>query len=118
VFRDNQQGFTATRGVFTGAVLGILVLWIYDERTNFERLTVTLTENSITVPATWFQRRVVSLSILDKARTRAYNSDNNIRNRFQYTFWLINGESIVIGKAFYGKSQVNTLLEKVDLPHT
>ena len=116
VFRDNLDGFPGTRGIYTGALIGILLMWLYDERTRFERLAVTVTENSIIVPAAWFQRKTIGLSVLDKQRTLVYNSDENLRNRFQYTFWLINGEIVVIGKSFYGKSQVNTLLEKVGLP--
>src|SRR5687768_1408672 len=100
VFRDDLREFAATKGMFTGSLIAILLPWIYHEITQFERLAVVLTENSITVPAAWLQRRTVGLSVLDKQRTLVYNSESKLRNRIQYTFWLINGESIVIGKSF------------------
>jgi hypothetical protein len=117
VFRDDLHRFSGTKGVFTSSLIGILLLWFYDEKTQFDRSALVLTENSITVPAPWFRRRIIGLSVLDKQRTLIYNSENNLRNRIQYTFWLINGESIALGKSFYGKSQVNTLLEKIGLPN-
>lgn len=116
VYRDDLRGFSGTIANSIGFILGGLLLWAYDERKKFERLTVTLTENALIMPETWFKKKIYLLNGLDKQRTIAYNSENNLRNRIRYTFWLITGEKVMIGKSFYGTAQVNTLLEKIGLP--
>jgi hypothetical protein len=118
LYRDDLHDFSASRGVITGLLLGVMLMWIYDEIKKFERWSVELTENSIIVPEVWFKRKAFLLSELDKHRTQAYNSEKNLRNRTRYTFWAINGTFIVIGKSFYGKSQINSLLEKIGLEKT
>lgn len=114
MFRD----FHVSGGYFTGALTGVLLMWIYDEINKFERWSVELSANSIIVPQSWFKRKIFLLSELDKHRTQAYNFENSLRNRTRYTFWSINGTYIVIGKQFYGKSQINSLLEKIGLQKT
>jgi hypothetical protein len=68
------------------------------------------------MPEPWFKKKIYLLNGLDKQRTIAYNSENNLRNRIRYTFWLITGEKVMIGKSFYGSAQVYALLEKIGLP--
>ncbi|MBI5295813.1 MAG: hypothetical protein HY869_10080 [Chloroflexi bacterium] len=114
--RDALRGFSGMTGSISGFLLGGLLLWAYDERKMFERFTVTLTENALIMPGAWFKKNVYLLNGLDKQRTITYNSENNLRNRVRYTFWLVMGERVVIGKSFYGIAQVNALLEKMDLP--
>ena len=114
--RDTLRGFSGMTGSISGFLLGGLLLWAYDERKRFERLTVTLTENALIIPGAWFKKNVYLLNGLDKQRTITYNSENNLRNRVRYTFWLVTGERVMIGKSFYGTVQVNALLEKMGLP--
>ena len=116
LFNDNSTGRAANKGTAVGFLLGGILIWVYDEIMKFERWSVILTEHAIMVPASWFQKKEFLLAELDKQRTLVYNSENNLRNRFRYTFWSTNGDCVVIGKSFYGKSQVNALLEKLGLP--
>jgi len=115
LYRDYLHGFPLTEGTVTGLLLGGLLLWVYDDRTRFERLTITLTENTIIVPGA-FKEKTYLLAGLDKHRTLTYNSENNLRNRILYTFWLVDGDSMTITKTLYGRTQMNALLEKIGLP--
>ena len=116
LYRDYLRGFSGTAGIISGFLLGGLLLWAYDEAKMFERWSIILTENALIVPQGWLKKKIYLLNGLDKPRTIAYNSENNLSNRNRYTFWLVSGESIVIGKSFYGKPKINSLLEKVGLP--
>jgi len=118
LYRDDLQGFSAMTGAITGFLLGGFIIWKYDEIMKFERWSIILTENAILVPEARFKKKTFLLAGLDKQRTLAYNSESKLRNRIRYTIWSINGESIVIGKSFYGRSQVYTLLEEIGLSKT
>jgi len=118
LYRDDLRGFPGTIGSNIGFMLGGLLLWAVDERKKFERFAITLTENALIMPKGYSDRSIYLLNGLDKQRTIAYNSENNLRNRIRYTFWLATGEKVMIEKLFYGTTQVNTLLEKMDLPTT
>ena len=116
LFGDVLRGISVTSGSTIGLLLGGLLLWVYDEIKMFERWTVTLTENALILPKLSPTRKVYLLAGLDRSRTTVYNSEKNLRNRIRYTFWLVNGETFMIGKLFYGRSKINTLLEKIGLP--
>jgi hypothetical protein len=113
--RSNLLGFSVATGMITGTLLGLIIMWVYDEIKKYERWSIVLTEDSIIVPDTGFKRKSFFLSELDRPRTLAYNSERNLRNRIRYTFWSTNGASVALGILFYGRSQVNTLLEKIGL---
>ena len=118
VYKDYLRGFSVTGGIFSGFGLGVLLMWGYDEIKKYERWSVVLTENSIIVPEAWSKKKTFLLSELDKQRTLAYTFEKNFRNRTRYTLWSINGDSIVLGKSFYGSSQIDALLERIDLSKT
>jgi len=118
VYRDYLREFSGTIASSIGFILGGLLLWAFDERNKFERFAVILTDNALIMPKGASNRRIYLLNGLDKQRTIAYNSENNLRNRIRYTFWLVTGEKIMIGKSFYGTAQVIALLEKIGISTT
>ena len=116
VIEDVLSVLRMSVGGIIGFLLAVLLIWIYDKKTGFERWSVVLTRDSIAVPEVWFQKKTMLLSHVDEQRTLVYNSENNLRNQIGYTIWSIDGDFIVIRKLLYGRSQVNALLEKIGLP--
>jgi hypothetical protein len=95
--------------------IGILLSWLFEEITKFERWAVIVTKRDIQVPEGFFDKKTFLLGELDKKRTLTYNSQNKIQNRVNYTLWSTNGGFVVIRKVLYGKSQINSLLETIGL---
>ena len=115
LFRDHLNGFVAIRGAAIGFLLGGLLLWGYDEITKFKRFTVIVTESHIEIPFLRHGKIILSQDRVDKPRTLAYNSGQNLVNRIRYTLWFSNGDRTSLSKLFFSPSQINSILEGLGL---
>jgi hypothetical protein len=107
------KNITLAYGGITGFWLGSLLLWIYDEKTQYKRFTLVITENYIQIPYFGGDARLPSSEALDKARTLTYKSKSTLNNWLGFTFWFANGERCLINKLLYDPSQIKIILEKL-----
>jgi hypothetical protein len=101
-------------GVIIGSLLIPLVAWLYDEKSNYKRLTLVVNEKFIRVPYKQTDIRLLSPESVDRVRTSSYRSKHNLNNWIGYTFWLVSGESCFVNKHIYDPSHLSMVLKRLD----
>ena len=111
---DLLSWVAAAVGEIVAVLLGSCFLFLWLNEKSLSHLTICITHGHVSGPTSWFRRRE-SLQIIkiDKKRT---TQKNIFEKAFGLrTLWSLDGRKIILYEMVYGKKQLDTCFEILEL---